>query len=286
MIVTRLYRRNDNYRNQSLSTHNQLTNYFTCLSVEKKNTTAQAPQKNTMIDTSMQQLMRNLPYMNTSAVSLLLEGKQEEAMAQFYQCLELAKAIHDSGILHERNTRHQHHDNGLRNDYTIAPVSLDEVLHPSDPSQDMSPDNCFRLFRNVFVFEVVDRSTTLCQKSLMAFVSTIHYNIAVVYQELGLGLGDLNWLSGALRFYQITQDLITRYELEAMVSTLDLALCNNMGHLFAFFSNKEGIVEMRSRLCNRLQVSTPQPQHQDVYNFFRYNLVLASDVENTIAPAA
>lgn len=232
----------------------------------------------------MQAIASSLPDMSTQAVLMLLEGRQREALCLFYDCIAVAKELHDSGLLPARNTFCQ-----SINECIVSPIALEDVFALSQDSANdrvYMATNCFRLFKKAFVFDLEEIT---CHQTLMALVSSIHYNVAVVYQEYGLYMGDPEWLSRALRFYQVTQELIQQDFLDTMVSTLDLALCNNMGHLYAFFSKDEGVVEMRCRLQSRLQFyGVPLfHQDQDVYNFFHYSVQLAkSRVGNTIAPAA
>ena len=178
-----------------------------------------------------------LPSMNTHAASLVLEGKLPEAMKFFYTCLDLATELDSSG--HLPNDA----DVVTADEETyLSPISLEEVMHTLDPSDNISPDNCFIFFRNIFVLEGLDEIKS--QTNLMSLALTVLFNLAVVHQELGLGAGDLACLSESLRLYQIMIDLFSRVSPQAPVSLLEMSLYNNLGHLLAFFA---GVFERAMR---------------------------------------
>lgn len=219
--------------------------------------------------------------MNTDAASLVLEGKLPQAIKFFYSCLDLATELDSSGYL-RKNVDFVSVDE----ETFLSPISLDEVMNTQDPSDNMSPDNCFIFFRNIFVLEGLDEIKS--QTNLMSFALTVLFNLAVVHQELGLGTGDLACLSESLRLYQIMIDLFSRVSPDAPVSLLEMSLYNNLGHLLAFFLDKDGVLEMRARLCNRLERSARQPDQWGFKNFFRSSLTMCCEMEmdTDIAPAA
>lgn len=242
----------------------------------------------TVDEEAMQRLLAKvLPGMNITAVSLLLEGNEKEAIDLFYQCIDISKSLHDAKFFDVRNSFFKAPD-----DYgcIVSCVPLGEGLSAEKSSSSSAgrnnyKDNCFHLFNNAFVLDIEEIA---CHTSLMTLVATLHYNIAVVYHELGQQLGNMEWLSSALRFYQVTQQIVTEHGLETLVSKLDLALCNNLGHLFSVFCNREGMVESRCRLSRQLHLApfTSQVSDPDFYDFFRISLFLARNVETLVAPAA
>lgn len=218
--------------------------------------------------------------MNSHAISLILEGKLVDGLSWFHTCLDLAAELDASGYLPVSGLGE------IDEEDVLSPISLDEVMHSCDPSDSIAPENCFLFFRNVFVVEGFEKIKS--QKQLMAVALTMLFNLAVVYQELGLGSGDINCLSESLRLYQVMLDTFSRTpsEVPASLLEMEMSLYNNLGHLLAFFADKGGVLEMRSRLFDRLQRSACLPDNWGFKHFFRCSLIMCTQMHNDFAAAA
>lgn len=214
------------------------------------------------------------------AISLILEGKLVDGLSWFHTCLDLAAELDAIGDLPVSGP------GKIDEEELLSPVSLDEVMHSRDPSDSMSPENCFLFFRNVFVVEGLDKIES--QKQLTAVALTALFNLAVVYQELGLGSGDIKCLSESLRLYQVMLDIFSRTpsQVPASLLEMEMSLYNNLGHLLAFFADKGGVFEMRSRLFERLQRSSFLPDQWGFKHFFRCSLVMCTQMQNDDLAAA
>ena len=233
-----------------------------------------------MINETMRskEISENLPAMNTHAVSLVLEGRLADGLSWLHTCLDLAAELDRIGSLPVSDV------DQVNEEEILSPISLDEVVDSRDPSDRSSPDNCFIFFRNIFVLEGLNEIKS--QTSLMTVAQTMLFNLAVVYQELGLGSGDLKCLSESLRLYQLMLDIFSRVPSKAPLSLLEMSVYNNLGHLFAFFADKEGVLDMRSRLFDRLERSECHSDHWGFKHFFRCSLVMCTQIQNDVAAAA
>ena len=219
-----------------------------------------------------------LPTMNTHAVSLVLEGRLAEAMSLFNICFDLATQLYERGYL-PANAGYAFSDES-----SLAPVSLEEVMHSYDPSNHTSPQNCFIFFRNLFVLEGTDALRSREQATTLAQI--VLFNLAVVWQELGLGNADIKFLSEASRLYQKMLERFTQPSSDTSISLLEMSLYNNLGHTFFFFSDKEGVLEMRSRLNTLLDWSSQQSDYWGFRSFFQCSLIQSLTITTTTAPAA
>ena len=229
---------------------------------------------------NIKQISSNLPDMNTDAVLLVLEGKLEEAISLFNISLELCIELEKSGFLDVTREIEE------PDEAVLSPISLDEVMQPSDQIIAASHINEFQLLRKIFVLENLD--DIKCRTNLVTFASTVLFNLAALYQELFLVAGDMKWLSDSFRLYQALQELFLRASTVKSVIMLQMALYNNLGHMFAFLSDKEGVVEMRSNLMQKLATSSQQPDYFGLRNFFRRSLgvVCNHSLQLQSAPAA
>ena len=101
-----------------------------------------------MIDTH--QNFSKLQKMNSNAIYLILEGRAEEALESFARCAEAIRvhlAKSDDNFTATKSTERR--QSALK----LFGVSLDEVIYPFDCSERVSPDNCFRLHRFVYLVE-------------------------------------------------------------------------------------------------------------------------------------
>lgn len=102
------------------------------------------------MDQQPEQAHERLARINTEAISLMLEGRQDEALKKLQVHLEWAQrqAVHATTV--DPCTV-----STVQESTCIYEVSLEVVIYPFDSSERVSPDNCFRFYRNVFAMESV-----------------------------------------------------------------------------------------------------------------------------------
>lgn len=226
-------------------------------------------------------ISKALPSMNTQAVAMVLEGKLEQAISLFHCCLDLAMQLEQTGDF----LKSQNHEEAAAGS-VLSPISLDDVLYPRDQGERATSDNCFRFFGSVFVLEGFEEIKG--QKQLVVFIMTVLYNLAVLHQEIGLGSENPRSLSVSFRLYHAALDWFSRATCELHVSFLEMALYNNLGHILAFFSDTNGVLRMRSKLFNLVELGPDENEtdHFGFRSFFRSSLVMVRNSANKLSPAA
>lgn len=102
-------------------------------------------------------IFAGLQQMNNDAISLLLEGEPEASIAHLFQCASGVQSLvmtlaepspqanntntHDDAAAAASSTTH----------ISLEEVSLDQVIYAFDASERVSPENCFRLHRCVYM---------------------------------------------------------------------------------------------------------------------------------------
>jgi hypothetical protein len=148
-------------------------------------------------------------------------------------------------------------------------VSLDEVIYPFDCSERVSPDNCFRLHRFVYMLDG-ESSTYLTEESFRNLLATVLYNVAAICHESVHGGIHRNILEKTSTFYELAlATLEPRADSSFDFLPLLLAIYNNLGHVSAFFFNRDKTIACRQRLDTLVSALQQKSAcHPDVYASF------------------
>jgi len=191
-----------------------------------------------------QQTFNTLQQMSSDAIYLILEGRAEEALEYLAQCAEATRCYLSN--TKDVSASCPQNEAPLK----LFPVSLNEVIYNFDCSEQTSPDNCFRLHRYVYLIDGVASSTS--HSAFQKLLATILYNMAVVSHESVQGGIYPNILEKTRTFYELALAMIHLDNEESSdtfdVMPLELALYNNLGHIYAFFFNRDGAVFCRDRV--------------------------------------
>lgn len=224
-----------------------------------------------------------LQRMNSDAIYLILEGRAEEALQHLARCAEsvrkvlpIAKSVPTADLQML----------GGKGNLNLSAVSLDEVLYPFDYSERVSPDNFFRLHRFVYLVD-----GTACSPDLDAFqklLATVLYNMAVVSHESVHGGIYPHILEKTRTFYELALSMIQQRKNDESFNTLQLqlALYNNLGHIYGFFFNRDGAMFCRDSLDNILTQAQHSNQSCDAHRIFRRVAPVLARNHMSKAPAA
>ena len=180
---------------------------------------------------------QDLITMNTDAIGHMLEGRHDDALALFHSALQTAKDAFELQSKELEMTAAT-----ATAETCIFEVSLDEVIYPHDWSERASPDNCFRLYRQVFALaETQGLTAGIALRKTLAVVA---YNLGLFYHECGLACADNCMLSRALCFYNIAVSVVEAQQVtghrDSALFPFELALYNNLGHIHGVYSDREG----------------------------------------------
>ena len=232
-----------------------------------------------------QQTFNSLQQMNSDAIYLILEGRSEEALEYLAQCAEATRCYLSS--TKDVSASSFASSPQKQAPLTLFAVSLDEVIYPFDCSERVSPDNCFRLHRYVYLIDGVTSSPS--HSTFQKLLATILYNMAVVSHESVQGGLYPKILEKARTFYELALAMvhIGKEESPGTFETmpLKLALYNNLGHIYAFFFNRDGAVFCRDRLDNILTHAHASGLGSDAFSFFQVPPFMARN-HMSKAPAA
>lgn len=217
------------------------------------------------------QLFSGLQRMNSDAVCLLLEGRPEEALETFSRCGAAVKTVLMShvNVGDASNTPiFSKSDNSL----SLYEVSLNEVIYPIDTSERMSPENCFKLHRYVYMIDGESQSPTV--SSLRVLLATVLYNMAAISHESVQDGLHCQILDKARSFYELALAILhidRETNLSPAIDTmpLTLALTNNLGHIYAIFFNRDGALFCRDRLDFLLSSVDQNKIETGEYSFFQ-----------------
>jgi hypothetical protein len=189
-----------------------------------------------IMDQQYEQDHERLARINTEAVSLMLEGRQDEALEKLQLYLEWAQrqAVRTTTVdLCTVPT--------VQESTCIYEVSLEEVIYPFDSSERVSPDNCFRFHRNLFATDSVQGATP--GDALRKTMAVVAYNLAVIYHECGIACVNRRLLCRALHMYNAAATILGPRHVggssDLAMIPLVMALHNNLGHVHAFFGNRD-----------------------------------------------
>ena len=222
--------------------------------------------------------------LHNQAITDLLEGREEEGIQRFHQCLSLAKTWCEQGI----PASQEEEDEDLETSPYIFEISLVEVIDPEGENGASRTDGCVAmyLYRNLFG---VDGVTIRRRDTLLQVISVIAFNIGITFHERGLVSGDTRLLAKARSLYCFSLKIVESDKSktgELDLAALELALLNNLGHVSAFFLDFEGLERFRGRMKTRL--TSLQQQSVDGYEFFKCSCLKSYEtpIIGTVAPAA
>lgn len=188
---------------------------------------------------------QDLISMNSDAIGLMLEGRHDDALALFHGALEQAKHAFQFMSKELEMTTFT-----TTLETCFFEVSLDQVIYPYDCSERASPDNCFRLYRQVFtVAETQGETAAIALGKVLAVVA---YNAGLVYHECGLACSDENMISRALCLYNIAASVLGAHHMagnqDSALMPFEMALYNNLGHIHGVYSDREGAASCLDRV--------------------------------------
>mmetsp|Transcript_14761 Transcript_14761/g.28069 ORF Transcript_14761/g.28069 Transcript_14761/m.28069 type:complete len:233 (+) Transcript_14761:221-919(+) len=228
--------------------------------------------------------------LHTDAITCLLEGREEEGIHRFHECLALAKTWCDHGIPQQQGLPSAEDDDDDTVEPNIFEISIDGAIDPDSQfgcSHRADVSVSMNLYRNIFgtdgLYSITSKAT------LLQMVSVISFNLGITFHERGLVCGDTTMVSRARSLYSFSLRLVDNDKTQAGeldLSALELALLNNLWHVSAFFLDFESLAKHRERMLAKL-ASVP-PQAVCAFEFFQQNCLSSHDIPTTgaFAPAA
>ena len=217
---------------------------------------------------------------HTQAITMLLEGHEEDGVHRLYECLTIAKKWCEEGI----PPQPQEEDEDMAVNAKIFEISLDEVIDDSGTQADLC--TAVSMYRYLFGTDGITRIRN--RATLIQLVAVITYNVAVTLHERGLACGDTTLVGRARSAYCFSLRILEHPSVatgDFDLSALELAILNNLGHVCNLFLDYEGLSRMRERMQTKL--ASVQPQTVCAYDFFHQScLVSQKRPDSTLAPAA
>lgn len=221
---------------------------------------------------------------NSWAILQLMEGDQTEAVELLHLALDESRSR-----LEEIPTElwHSHGNVQLTTDAHIHSISLEGVI---GNRENAVPDNYFRMYRCVYSIEGPD-----CESDVLVPEVTVVlvYNLAAVYHEMGFLTANNDLIEKALHLYEMARMILTKahgvkQQILAMnLAELQLAVLNNLGHIYAYFMKYELMCLQRDALRLLVQEIDPRGVEPQVFQFFAQNVLLSLEQDYLLpAPAA
>ena len=187
----------------------------------------------------------------------------------------------------------------------LVELDLDEVLAPDEPTP--LPVSHFDMFRVLYDLpgcpprhrhhhhhhdNLLGDLTPLDQVRTHAAIAS--FNLAVLCHDEGITYTDSRLLSQARLYYLKAWEYLKMLmggSTKAATTTMELAICNNIGHIYAFTGDCDGILAAREALEVSLREQQRNHQVQTVNNdaaftFFANSLARARAFVPSIAAAA
>ena len=227
--------------------------------------------------------MTKLLQMHTKALSFLWEGSEDDAVETLLRCLVYARNLFDQ-------ISPSSSESGDRSSLSATEISVAEVISAEeDYNKTASSNNCFSLYRFVYMIEMEEECSCdrLTLRKISSFVS---FNLAMIYHEMGLINGDLSCLAKARSLYIMSLGLIQQNRVDSQGCATqgecvsEVVLHNNLGHLYSFFGDSNGIESSREKLEASLVAS--RSLDEKVSEFFYNSLAMARSHAVRLAPAA
>ena len=233
-------------------------------------------QTHEFVDTSSTN-MAEIIQMNDEGLNMLHEGYIDAAETMLFNCLHEARELMPLvGELHCIAEAVQ----------SLESRPLGRALGPDDSWHGYQADH-FVMCRFTFTFNSSNREWIEFGPSLpILFRAVVTYNLGLIYHHQGLLNSDVPLLSQAGDLYSWGIDLLRIYRGPAQgkeTSLLDLALYNNLGHLYSILGDIEGMARCKEML--QYALTLPQPS-QTTTAVFESSLSLSRDPSPRFASSA
>lgn len=213
----------------------------------------------------MDDLVAKLSAVNTEALVLLWEGNQEEGLSKLSTCFTLARAL-----LAKHSSEGKGSVSRARSGYP-SEVPIEGVINSI--ASTACKDNYFRLYRNSFTLEDSNSLPHLC--------AVLSYNMAIISHEFGMAKGSVSQLARAQQLYHEAAKLLPKLS----CPLLELSICSNLGHLYSFLNDGNGVETCRLGLEEGLRSSGFRLQ-SGAAAFFTGSLKRALTYQSRLAAAA
>uniref|UniRef100_A0A7S3KV70 KIF-binding protein n=1 Tax=Amphora coffeiformis TaxID=265554 RepID=A0A7S3KV70_9STRA len=204
--------------------------------------------------------------MNEEAIHLLYEGDAEEAISTLLSCLEGAREPFFQNSSSEERTGLSAH---------LEAIPLGGVLGSEDSIDDYEIEY-FGFYRYAFTADKSRVVLSWGNQGWFCFRAAVAFNLALIYHHQGLVNADLPVLSQAVSMYHLGLDFVELAKDldDSGINNLRLALYNNLGHVYSFLGDGEGVKNCREGLQTELQKTRPDCS---TGAFFRRSLTSARE---------
>mmetsp|Transcript_12793 Transcript_12793/g.16766 ORF Transcript_12793/g.16766 Transcript_12793/m.16766 type:complete len:210 (+) Transcript_12793:91-720(+) len=158
----------------------------------------------------------------------------------------------------------------------ITPISIGDVLTAGS-----NADSTFAMYKHAFLLVSIN-----CDYLTQSLVHL--YNMGLVYHALGLKSGNLCTLRQALGIYSRVNAILQSEDAHVLceLSSLLLAACNNMGHIYSILLNVQGVASCLDQLQSTLAIARASRASTQDMDFFLLPIVLGCESFLALAPAA
>ena len=226
--------------------------------------------------------------LHNNAITQLLEGNEEECIHMLLHCLAASRVIEvKTGSERQELTN----NDDMEDEPSIFEVSLEEVIHADCEETRIlrdAVDGNVRLYRCIFGTDSLE--TIPDQATLLQFVAIVTYNLGMIQHERASLFCDTKTLAKAKSLYTFALQLLCNplaCQGVLDVSALELALYNNLAHLFSFFLDHEGCSACLHRLGSKVGSVQPNVMEANSMGIFIHNCHNRRHIIATpLAPAA
>lgn len=226
--------------------------------------------------------------LHNNAITQLLEGNEEDCLHMLMHCLAAARVI-------EVKTGSERQDltnsDDMEDEPNIFEVSLEEVIHADNEETRIlrdAVDGNVRLYRSIFGTDSLE--TIPDQATLLQFAAIVAYNLGMIQHERASLCCDTKTLAKAESLYTFALQVLSNplaCQGVLDVSALELALYNNLAHLFSFFLDHEGYSACLHRLGSKVASVQPNVMEANSMSIFTHNCHNSRNIVAThLAPAA
>lgn len=225
--------------------------------------------------------------MNSEGVCHLFEGKLEESIDSLHTGLNTGKNALQNVQLRSAMQWKRNYDDG-----NLFQISMDDVLIDQETDKEKRLKHGIQPYRFIFGIEdlnVPETSLELVIKCL----AVLAFNLAMIHHEYGMHAGNLVAVDKSRGFYELSLSLIRSVRKGGLTGNnngllpLELALLNNLGDVYMFFSDTNSMSLCQNYLEDALLTMEPGTVDQETFAFFRSNLALFyTRAGERVAPAA
>ena len=230
---------------------------------------------------------RKMLEQHNEAITQLLEGNEEDCVRMLLHCLAKAKDF----LAYPTPEQPEPEDDEYMGKPSIFDVSLEGVIHSDSEETRVLRDSVggnVQIYRSVFGTDAMPFIPD--QSTLVQFMAVATYNLGMIQHEKASLKCDTKTLAEAQSLYIFSIQLINSSQASGGMldlTALELALYNNLVHLFAFFLDVEGYAACRQRLASKLALVKPDSMETTSMDVFRHTCCKTCDLIATpMAPAA